>query len=136
MRYFQKVNTYFAIFSKLFWKGCDTMTIKDRIKDLCVKNGITVNKLETSLGFGTGYISKLDKSTPNTKKIKLIADFFNVSVDYIMTGKDNRFSEEMADLDADVLFLSKEIKEYAIKLSKLSEDDRKDIMKMIDRLGK
>lgn len=112
------------------------MTIKDRIKDLCIKNGITVNKLETTLGFGTGYISKLDKSTPNTKKIKLIADFFNVSVDYIMTGKDNRFSEEMADLDADVIFLSKEIKEYAIKLSKLSEQDKRYVFDMIDRLGK
>ncbi len=136
MRYIQNVNTYFAIFSKLFWKGCDTMTIKDRIKDLCVKNGITVNKLETSLGFGTGYISKLDKSTPNTKKIQLISDFFNVSVDYIMTGKENQFTIEMADMDADLIMLEKRIKEYAIKLSKLSEEDREDIMKMIDRFGK
>lgn len=112
------------------------MTIKDRIKDLCVKNEITVNKLETTLGFGTGYISKLDKSTPNTKKIKLISDFFNVSVDYIMTGKENQFTIEMADVDADLIMLEKRIKEYAIKLSKLSEEDREDIMKMIDRLGK
>lgn len=112
------------------------MTIKDRIKDLCIKNGITVNKLETTLGFGTGYISKLDKSTPNTKKIQLISDFFNVSVDYIMTGKENQFTVEMADMDADLIMLEKRIKEYAIKLSKLSEEDREDIMKMIDRLGK
>ena len=112
------------------------MTIKDRIKDLCAKNGITVNKLETSLGFGTGYISKLDKSTPNTKKIQLISDFFNVSVDYIMTGKENQFTIEMADMDADLIMLEKRIKEYAIKLSKLSEEDREDIMKMIDRFGK
>lgn len=112
------------------------MTIKDRIKDLCIKNGITVNKLETTLGFGTGYISKLDKSTPNTKKMQLIADFFSVSVDYLMTGKDIQFTVEMADMDADLIMLEKRIKEYAIKLSKLSEEDREDIMKMIDRFGK
>ena len=112
------------------------MTIKDRIKDLCIKNGITVNKLETTLGFGTGYISKLDKSTPNTKKIKSIADFFNVSVDYIMTGKDNRFSEEMAEKDIKLSFMSERLKDCALKLSELSQENQELIIKMIEKLGK
>lgn len=79
---------------------------------------------------------KRGKTKPKTDTMKKIANFLGVSVDYLMTGKDNRFSEEMADMDADLIMLEKRIKEYAIKLSKLSEEDRKDIMKMIDRLGK
>lgn len=79
---------------------------------------------------------KKGKSAPNVDKLILIANYFEVSVEYLRTGKEAEFTVEMANLDADVIFLSKEIKEYAIKLSKLSEDDRKDIMKMIDRLGK
>ena len=63
------------------------MNLKERIKTLCKENGITVNKLEKTLGFGTGYVAKLDNSTPNTAKIQLIADFFNVSVDFLMTGE-------------------------------------------------
>ena len=63
------------------------MNLKERIKTLCKENGITVNKLEKTLGFGTGYVAKLDNSTPNTAKIQLIADFFNVSLDYLMTGE-------------------------------------------------
>ena len=63
------------------------MNLKERIKALCKKNGITVNKLEKTLGFGTGYVAKLDNSVPNTAKIQLIADFFKVSVDYLMTGE-------------------------------------------------
>ena len=55
---------------------------------------------------------------------------------YEVSMKDDRFTEESADLDADVIFLSKEIKEYAIKLSKLSEQDKKYVFDMIDRLGK
>ena len=51
------------------------MNLKERIKTLCKENGITVNKLEKTLGFGTGYIAKLDNSVPNTAKIQLIADF-------------------------------------------------------------
>lgn len=124
----------FAIFSKLFWKGCDTMTIKDRIKDLCIKNGITVNKLETTLGFGTGYVSKLDKSTPNVKKIKLIADFFNVSVDYIMTGKENQFTVEMADMDAGLIMMEKRLKEYVLKIAQMPKEKQEHVMSLIDIL--
>ena len=40
-----------------------------------------MNQLEKELGFAVGYISKLDKSTPNSKYIQKIADYFNVSVD-------------------------------------------------------
>lgn len=63
------------------------MNLKERIKTLCKENGITVNKLEKTLGFGTGYVAKLDNSTPNTAKIQLIADYFKVSVDYLMKGE-------------------------------------------------
>lgn len=63
------------------------MSIKDRIKELCSINNVSVNKLEKTLGFATGYISKLDKSTPNTSKINMIADYFNVTVDYLMNGE-------------------------------------------------
>ena len=63
------------------------MNLKERIKTLCKEKGITVNKLEKTLGFGTGYVAKLDNSTPNTAKIQLIADYFGVSLDYLMTGE-------------------------------------------------
>ena len=62
--------------------------MKERIKALCKDNGISMNKLEETLVFGKGYISKLVSSTPNATKIKKIADYFNVSVDYLMTGNE------------------------------------------------
>lgn len=62
------------------------MTLKERIKDLCKKRGISMNKLEEELGFGKGYISKLGTSQPNVNKLQQIADFFRVSLDYLMSG--------------------------------------------------
>lgn len=62
--------------------------MKERIKELCRQHNVSMNKLEEILGFGKGYISKLGESTPNTAKIKKIADFFHVSVDYLVTGED------------------------------------------------
>ena len=75
--------------------------MKERIKNLCKDNGISLNKLEETLGFGKGYLSKLNSSTPNVAKIKQIADYFGVSVDWIMTGKESSgyyLNEETAKL--------------------------------------
>lgn len=135
MRYFQNVNTYFAIFSE-FWKGCDCMSTKDRIKDLCKQNGISVNKLEIELGFGTGYVSKLDKSTPNTKKIQKIADKFNVSVDYLITGKEAEFNIEMAQKDVALSNMSERLKDYALLLSQMPSEQQEHIISLIDMLNK
>ena len=73
--------------------------MKERIKSLCKTKGISMNKLEETLGFGKGYISKLGSSTPNTVKIKQIADYFNVSVDYLMTGTDENGLTEKDNRD-------------------------------------
>ena len=86
MLYFQKVNSYFAIFSET---GEMSMTLKDKIKELCAKEKISMNKLETDLDFGKGYISKLGKSSPNASKLQKIADYFGVSLDYLIGSENN-----------------------------------------------
>lgn len=63
------------------------MDLKERIKELCKKNNISMNQLEQELDFGKGYISKLGKSTPNATKIQQLANRLGVTVDYLMTGK-------------------------------------------------
>lgn len=63
------------------------MDLKERIKELCKKNNISMNQLEQELDFGKGYISKLGKSTPNATKVQQLANRLGVSVDYLMTGK-------------------------------------------------
>lgn len=64
------------------------MSIKERVKSMCSEKGITINKLEKMLGFGTGYISKMDKGASNSVYVQKIADFFEVSTDYILKGED------------------------------------------------
>lgn len=79
---------------------------------------------------------KNGRSTPKHEKLIKISEVLDVSIEYLTTGKDSRFTEEMADIDAKLLLLSKRLKEYSIKLSGLSEEDQNDIMKMIDRFSK
>ena len=70
------------------------MDLKERIQALCKNNGISMNQLEQNLGFGKGYISKLGKSTPNANKLQKIAQYFHVSVDYLMTGNEPEEQKE------------------------------------------
>lgn len=66
------------------------MTLKERIKNLCKERNVSLNKVEEDLGFGKGYLSKLDKSKPNISKIQKMADYFGVSVDWLMGGTEDR----------------------------------------------
>lgn len=63
------------------------MTIVDRIRMLCINNGMTLTGLETELGIGRGIIKRWEKSSPNMDNIQKVADYFHVSVDYLL-GRD------------------------------------------------
>ncbi len=75
------------------------MTLKERIKLLCREHGVSMNKLEEDLGFGKGYISKLGTSKPNANKLKQIADYFHVSLDFLLSDN-NDTSESTGGLSA------------------------------------
>lgn len=78
---------------------------------------------------------KRGKSFPKADKMKKIAKYLNVSVDYLMTGKDMEFTAEMADTDSQLIFMDKRIKEYALKLSKLPKDKQELIINLIDSIN-
>lgn len=107
------------------------MTLRDTIKNLCKERNLSLNKLETELEFAKGYISKLDKSTPNSAKIQKIADYFGVTVDYLMTGEDNRYSSEDALLDVRISE-DFELKEAIKKYYTLDKKKKKHIIELIN----
>lgn len=65
------------------------MTIYERIEQLRKAQKISQGKLEKELGFSNGSVSKWKNSTPTPERLQKIADYFNVTVDYLMTGKNN-----------------------------------------------
>ena len=58
--------------------------LKKRVQDLCRLKNVTSQQLEKVLGFGKGYISKLNSSVPNVSKIQQIADYFEVPLDFLL----------------------------------------------------
>lgn len=65
--------------------------MKDRIKGLRNKNGITQGKLGEILGVSQNAISLIEKGTnkPTIQQIEELSRFFNVSADYLLFGAEN-----------------------------------------------
>ena len=61
----------------------------DRIKELAKKQGLSINLLEEKLGYSRNTIYNLKNSKPSTERISEIADYFNVSTDYLLGRTDN-----------------------------------------------
>lgn len=74
------------------------MDLRDRIRELAKKKGLSLPKLEEELGFGNGTIVKWDKAKPNVDKLKKVADYLNVSLDYLVDGKEIENSIELSDV--------------------------------------
>lgn len=62
------------------------MNSVERVKNLCKERGIPVSRLEKELGFANGYISQLRKGVFPSNRLVEIAEYFGVSVDYLVSG--------------------------------------------------
>ena len=70
------------------------MTVYERIESLRKERKISQGNLEKELGFSNGSISKWKTSMPKPERLQKIADYFGVTVDYLMTGKEKEGGEK------------------------------------------
>ena len=56
----------------------------ERIQALSKGKGITIASLERECGLGNATIKKWGTSTPSVDRLSKVADYFNVSVDYLL----------------------------------------------------
>ncbi|HEL2535515.1 TPA: helix-turn-helix transcriptional regulator [Streptococcus suis] len=61
----------------------------EKIKELAKKRGISLAKLEENLGYSTNYFYTLKTKAPNAERLAEIANYFNVSTDYLLGRTDN-----------------------------------------------
>lgn len=99
------------------------MTLRDRIKSLANKKGMSLPALEAELGFGNGTIVKWDKASPNSDKLAKVADYFHVSTDYLLGREDPAEPKHSEDPDENYTILSRNAK-------KLSPERRKQLLDM------
>ena len=96
--------------------------IYKRLKSICDERNVSIYALEKATGLSKGSIIKWENSSPKIENVERIADYFNVSVDYLL-GREEKsvierptnaltenFVNEFSDIIAD---------ENYIKFSKL-----------------
>lgn len=64
------------------------MSTYEVIKELARSRKISIAELERKLDLSNGSISKWEKSAPNSDKLQKVADYFQVSTDYLLGRTD------------------------------------------------
>ena len=103
---------------------------------LCKENNVTPYKVGKETGIATSTFSdwKIGRSNPKQDKLKKVADYFGVSLDYLMTGKEPEFdnlSDEMATMLAKIqkdTELAKALQKYFA----MSDEQKKCILDTIN----
>lgn len=60
--------------------------ISENIRTLCRQHNIPVYKLERHLGIANGSVNRWKTCSPNIKTVKMVADYFGVTVDELLSG--------------------------------------------------
>lgn len=64
------------------------MSVYERIEQLCKERKVSKRKLSLDLGLNQSTVSKWKDHDPTSDKIKKVADYFDVSVAYLMGETD------------------------------------------------
>ena len=58
----------------------------ENITNLCKEKNITFAELERETGLGNGTIRRWDEMNPRVDRLKLVADYFGVTIDFLING--------------------------------------------------
>jgi transcriptional regulator with XRE-family HTH domain len=78
-----------------------------RIKELCKQHHTNFSRLEHDLGFANGSVAKSDGKI-QAERLQKIADYFDVTMEYLLTGKD---SESISDWEKELINIYRQLKD-------------------------
>lgn len=103
------------------------MTLFDRLKELSKKRGKNLKQVALELGYGENLFYTWKKSTPNADKLKEVADYFNVTTDYLL-GRDNSKKVEL-DPEEDELIVM-----FRKNTADMDSEEKKEFNESLDKL--
>lgn len=100
----------------------------ERIKLLAYNRGLSLNELENNLNLSKNSLYALKKNTPSAERVELLADYFNVSTDYLLGRTNNpKVNNGNSEDDKDLL-IAAHIRDG------LSEEEKEEVMQYIEFL--
>lgn len=112
------------------------MNTVERVKSICKERKIAISKLEKDCGFGNAYIAGLKKGSIPDDRLKTISEYLNLSVDYLITGKESPlYTDKNADLLIKITKNMKNDPAFADRMARymsLISENKKSVDDMID----
>lgn len=91
------------------------MNLLERIKKLAKDRDVSIYQLEEEINIGRNTIYQWNKRTPSSDKLEAVANYFNVSVDYLLGRTEKKKYYELSN---------KEKKDIAIQAEELIDGDQ------------
>jgi transcriptional regulator with XRE-family HTH domain len=120
-----------------FLRGGTVMDIGQRIKKRREELNMTQEELAKKLGYANrSSVNKVENARElSMKKINLYAKALETTVPYLMGWEDANNIIGNAETDVKLSNMDNRMKEYALKMNKLSHSEQELIMQMIDKLS-
>ncbi|EOF60446.1 helix-turn-helix protein [Enterococcus hirae EnGen0127] len=80
-------------------KGNVDMITFERIKELAKQQGKSLNKIEEELGYGKNVLYRLKDSKPSAERLEELANYFDVSVDYLLGRTEKKRYYDLTEKD-------------------------------------
>lgn len=84
------------------------MSLVERIKNLCNEKKITIAEVERKVGISNGQIRRWDTSSPKIENVEKVANYFDVSTDYLLGRTDKKRYYDLTEKDE--LSIQRELK--------------------------
>lgn len=107
------------------------MTLFDRVSELAKKHGLSVFELSEKLNLSRNSIYSWKKSSPKAETLQVVADYFNVSIDYLL----GRTNDPSAPSDDTNKSMAKQVM-MRMNTNGLTEEDLEDIEKEMETFFK
>lgn len=107
----------------------------EKVRELARKKGLSLNQVEEKLGYSKNTLYSLKRQKVSSERLQEIADYFNVSTDYLLGRTDNptiadkeQFFFEGKEVDVE------ELASTAMRFNgkPLTEEDKKAIQNIIE----
>lgn len=104
------------------------MDLYEKIKELAAQKHVSIRQIEETLKIANGTIRRWNTTNPSTGTIAKVADYFHVSVDYLL-GREKQEGEHLNEDEGQLLGF------YRLERQKLSKEEQQkfqnSVMKMM-----
>lgn len=112
------------------------MNVKNRLRQFIKFQNITIKAFEESINASNGYVNSISKSIGLDKLEKMIEEYPNINIEWLLTGKGEMLKTVKKEEPPEEEASEKEVPELQKKIIDLQNFQIEQLKKEIDRLKK